>query len=146
MRPPHLVVLALGVALGCALACAPPLSVTPAQLDGFHRTCKKRIQQGYEVQRSRNVGFSEKRPRGTPIVIYGADWCEPCHIAAAYLEQRGIPYVEFDVDRDSVARAAMESRLRDASVAASDTLPVIDVRGTVIAGFNPCVLEAAWAG
>jgi hypothetical protein len=25
-------------------------------------------------------------------------------------------------------------------------LPVIDVRGTVIAGFNPCVVDAAWDG
>jgi hypothetical protein len=40
----------------------------------------------------------------------------------------------------------MKSTLQNASVAADDTLPVIDVRGTVIAGFNPCVVEAAWAG
>lgn len=146
MRPPHLVVLALGMALGCLLSCDPPLSVTPAQLDGFHRTCKKRIEQGYEVQRSRNVGFAAKKPRGTPIVIYGADWCEPCHVAAAYLARRGIPFVQFDVDNDDAARAAMKSTLQNASVVADDTLPVIDVRGTVIAGFNPCVVDAAWAG
>jgi glutaredoxin len=146
MRSARIVVLALGVALWCGLACEPTLSVTPKQLDGFHRACRKRIEQGFEVKSSPNVGFSKKKPPGTPVVIYGAYWCEPCHIAAAYLEQRGIPFVEFDVDRDDAARAAMHAALKSASVAANDTLPVIDVRGTVITGFNPCVVDAAWDG
>jgi glutaredoxin len=134
------------VCLLLALGCQPTLSVTPQQLDGFHHACKKRIAEGYAVKSSRNVGFGAKKPAGSEVVIYGADWCEPCHIAAAYLERRGIPFVEFDVDRDEAARRAMLATLESAGIAGRDTLPVIDVRGTVMTGFNPCVVEAAWAG
>lgn len=119
--------------------------MTHAELAGLHRTCQRRIEYGFEVQRSRNVGFNERKPSGTPVIIYGADWCEPCHVAAAYLEMRGIPFVQFDVERDGAAKAAMDSTLRSANVAAVNVLPVIDIRGTVMAGFNPCVVDAAWA-
>lgn len=120
--------------------------MTQAELAGLHQSCQRRIEYGFEVKRSRNVGFSELKPPGTPVVIYGADWCEPCHIAAEYLEMRGIPFVQHDVERDGSARAAMHSTLRSANVAAVDTLPVLDIRGTVMAGFNPCVVDAAWSG
>ena len=32
-----------------------------------------------------------------PVIIYGAEWCGPCHQAAAYLRQRGIQFVEKDI-------------------------------------------------
>lgn len=136
----------LAVGLFFSLGCGPTLSVTPQQLDGFHHACKQRIKGGYVVQSSKNVGFGAKKPVGSEVVIYGADWCEPCHIAAAYLERRGIPFVELDVDEDEEARRAMFVTLESAGIAGRDTLPVIDVRGTVMTGFNPCVVEAAWAG
>ncbi len=139
------VVVAWGLA-GLSLGCEPPLSVTPQELDGFHRACKTRIENGYVVKSSTNVGFGARKPAGSEVVIYGADWCEPCHIAAAYLERRGIPFVEFDVDQDEDARRAMLATLESAGIARRDTLPVIDVRGTVMTGFNPCVVDAAWAG
>jgi glutaredoxin len=141
LRPSIGCLSALGVLVSCESH-----ALTQAELSGLHRSCQSRIERGFEVQRSRNVGFNEQKPRGTPVVIYGADWCEPCHLAAEYLEMRGIPFVRYDVERDVPARAAMHSALRSANVAAVDTLPVLDIRGTVMAGFNPCVVDAAWAG
>ena len=131
---------------GFAVSCEPVHPLSQAELAGLHRSCLRRIQYGYEVERSSNVGFAPRKPSGTPVVVYGADWCEPCHVAADYLEMRKIPFVKFDIDRDQAAKAAMRATLRDANVAALDTLPVLDIRGTVMAGFNPCVVDAAWAG
>jgi len=129
-----------------ALSCEAVHPLSQAELAGLHRSCQRRMQYGFEVARSNNVGFMQRKPSGTPVVIYGADWCEPCHVAADYLEMQKIPFVKFDVERDAAAKAAMNATLRDANVAAKNTLPVLDIRGTVMAGFNPCVVDAAWAG
>jgi hypothetical protein len=136
----------LGLYFGFLVCCGQVHPLSRAELAGLHRTCQRRIQDGYQVQRSSNVGFNERKPSGTPVVLYGADWCEPCHVAADYLEMRNIPFVKLDIERDRAAKAAMDATLRDANVAAAATLPVLDIRGTVMAGFNPCVVDAAWAG
>jgi len=121
------------------------MKLTPQQLEGFHRECQQKLERGFTVKSGRGVGFTEKKPPGTPVVIYGADWCEPCHAAATYMKMRGIPFVSRDVERDPLALEARNSALRAANLEVMNVLPVIDVRGTVIAGFNPCVVEAAWA-
>ena len=128
------------------VSCEHPHPLSQAELAALHRSCQRRIEYGYEVKRSTNVGFNRRKPSGTPVVVYGAEWCEPCHVAADYLEMQRIPFVKLDVERDRDAKVAMEATLRDAGVTAVNTLPVIDIRGTVMAGFNPCVVDAAWAG
>jgi glutaredoxin len=133
-------------ALGFSVSCDRVHPLSQAELAGLHRSCERRLQYGYAVERSSNVGFAQRKPSGTPVVIYGAEWCEPCHVAADYLEMRKIPFVKLDVERDRAAKAAMQATLRDANVAAINTLPVLDIRGTVMAGFNPCIVDAAWAG
>ena len=40
----------------------------------------------------------------------------------------------------------MNRTLEAASLPNRRSLPVIEVRGTVMIGFMPCVLEAAWRG
>ena len=52
----------------------------------------------------------------------------------------------FDVEEDAGARAALADATDAAGLGRSvRSLPVIDVRGTVVVGFAPCVLEQAWA-
>jgi glutaredoxin len=138
-----LLVLALAAA-----ACASPRTLTPASADRIHRACSERIASGAELtRRSRDIG---KLPVGLGtndrVVIYGADWCEACHVAADYLKRLGIPFVEHDVDLDESARAKLERTLALAALPRHRALPVIEVRGTVMYGFMPCVVEAAWRG
>jgi hypothetical protein len=38
----------------------------------------------------------------------------------------------------------MATTKRAAGLPSTNALPIMDVRGTVTAGFMPCVLEAAW--
>lgn len=77
-----------------------------------------------------------------PVVIYGAPWCGPCHEAAAYLRKKGVRYVEKDVDSDATAAAEMKQKLRHAGMP-SGSIPVIDVRGKVLVGFNPRAIDEA---
>ena len=124
------------------------MRLTPKQNDDFHVACQKLNDGGtLELRRSSTVAFlPERQPPGTPVTICGAPWCDACHIAADYMKQYGIPYVELDIEQDEVAKAKCESVLDRAGFGKKiKALPVLDVRGTILVGFSPCALEAAWA-
>lgn len=74
------------------------------------------------------------------VIIYGASWCGACRSAAAYLRQRGIPFVERDIERDPAARSEMQAKARAAGVRPTG-IPVIDVRGTILTGFDPSAID-----
>jgi glutaredoxin len=76
------------------------------------------------------------------IIIYGASWCGACRSAAAYLRSRDIPFVERDIEREPGARDAMMAAARRAGVR-TNGIPVIDVRGQVLAGFDRAALDRA---
>ncbi len=135
------------VALGACGSSAPIMS--PQQIDQISAQCQKRFAPGsVDVRgiRTSNIGHrAESAPAGTPVVLYGASWCKACDVATSYMSRRRIPFVERDIEEDPAAEAAVLSTLR---LAGLDTdvmaLPVIDVRGTVMRGFYPCIVEAAW--
>lgn len=86
----------------------------------------------------------EQDPNGTntangdqaaPVVIYMASWCGACKGAAAYLRQRGVPFVERDIEKDRAAQNEMQ-RKAQAAGASPRGVPVIDFRGTIVLGFD----------
>jgi len=76
------------------------------------------------------------------VVVYGAEWCGACHEAERYLKGKGIAFVTKDVEKDPSAAREMQSKLDKAGLH-SGSIPVIDVRGKVMVGFNPGAIEAA---
>jgi glutaredoxin len=76
------------------------------------------------------------------VVIYGAEWCGACHEAARYLRRKGIPYVDKDVEKDPAAAREMQQKLAKSGLH-EGSIPVIDVRGKVMVGFNPAEIDAA---
>jgi glutaredoxin len=83
-----------------------------------------------------------KRDSRTVVVIYGAEWCGACHEAARYLRRKGIPYVDKDVEKDPAAAREMQQKLAKSGLH-EGSIPVIDVRGKVMIGFNPAEIDAA---
>jgi glutaredoxin len=82
-------------------------------------------------------------PNGAPdVIVYGAEWCGPCHQAAAFLTQRGVPFVEKNIEEDHEASREMQAKLARAGLHGG-SIPVIDVRGTVLVGFSPQAIERA---
>jgi glutaredoxin len=84
----------------------------------------------------------DKAPSAAAVIIYGAEWCSACHEAARYLRHKGIAYVEKDVEKDADAAHEMQSKLAKSGLRAG-SIPVIDVRGKVMVGFNPGEIDAA---
>jgi glutaredoxin len=83
------------------------------------------------------------RPAAHPaVIIYGAEWCGACHEAARYLRSKGIPYVEKDVEKDPGAAREMQQKLARSGNRAG-SIPVIDVHGTIMVGFNPQQIDGA---
>jgi glutaredoxin len=76
------------------------------------------------------------------VIIYGAEWCGACHEAARYLRSKGIPYVDKDVEKDPEAAREMQQKLAKNGLH-EGSIPVIDVRGKVMIGFNPAEIDAA---
>lgn len=76
------------------------------------------------------------------VIVYGASWCGACHQAIAYLKSRKIPAIEKDIERDPAAESEMQAKLARAGMHGG-SIPVIDVKGNILIGFEPNALEAA---
>ena len=74
------------------------------------------------------------------VIIYGASWCGACKQAARYLTQKGVPFVERDIEREPEARSEMLTKAREQGVSANG-IPVIDVYGKLLGGFDPVAVD-----
>lgn len=79
------------------------------------------------------------------VTLYGASWCGACRSARDFLKKRGVAFTELDIEKDTGARAEMTRKLKAAGRAGAG-IPVIDVRGKILTGFNPRALSAAIGG
>jgi glutaredoxin len=75
-------------------------------------------------------------------VVYGADWCKPCHDAEALLKTLGADVVKKDIEESRAAQAEMQQKLAKAGRSGA-SIPVIDVNGQLFVGFEPRSLTAA---
>lgn len=78
----------------------------------------------------------------TAVIIYGASWCGPCHQAEAYLKQKGVPYVKYDIEQESTRAREMRTKLEKAGVRGG-SIPVLDVRGKILVGFDARAVDRA---
>lgn len=145
----HLTVAASVALLVGLVACRSSANLSPKQMDDIHAGCAAGIASGSTATAHadpEHLGFRAQRdPAGTPVVIYGASWCDACSAAASYLARWHIPYVEKDVEKEAAAHAMLLATLASVRMKDTGALPVIDVRGAVMTGFSPCLIEETWA-
>ncbi|WP_065258369.1 glutaredoxin family protein [Pseudomonas bananamidigenes] len=79
---------------------------------------------------------SEQVRANAKVVLYATDWCGYCKQTKRFLDQKGIPFKEFDIEKDAEARKAYEAL-------GGRGIPLIDVNGTLIRGFDPDDILAA---
>jgi glutaredoxin len=82
-----------------------------------------------------------KSPRPV-VIIYGAEWCGACHDAARYLRRKGVAYIEKDIEKEPDAAREMQQKLASRGLRGG-SIPVIDIRGKVMVGFDPGQIDAA---
>jgi len=81
--------------------------------------------------------------RPVSAVIYGAEWCGPCHLAARYLKSLGVTVVEKNIESDPLAAREMQTKINNAHLPSTTSIPVIDVGGQLLVGYNPQALQRA---
>jgi glutaredoxin len=81
-------------------------------------------------------------PQGTPVVtIYGTSWCGACRAARQYLSERKIPFADKDIEKDPDAARELAAKAAKLGIP-TDRVPVIDVRGRLLLGFDRARIEA----
>jgi glutaredoxin len=91
------------------------------------------------------TGPAGKHPTTTgklTAIIYGADWCKPCHAAGDYLKSRGLNVVHKDIEASEAAQAEMRQKLERAGRNGA-SIPVIDIMGQLLVGYSPSALDQA---
>lgn len=73
----------------------------------------------------------------TKPIIYSADWCAFCHAAKQYMDKIGVSYEERNVE--SQPEYANESVEKSGQMG----IPVIDIDGQIIVGFDRPKIDAA---
>jgi len=81
-------------------------------------------------------------PASKSVVVYGASWCGACAKTRSYLKSKHIPFVDKDIDADSSAAREMRVKLGKAGIQGSG-IPVIDVGGKLMVGFDPGAIDRA---
>lgn len=64
------------------------------------------------------------------VTVYSTTWCAFCHAAKQYFDKLGVKYEDKDVEKDPVAMHEAVNKSGQMGV------PVIDINGTVILGFD----------
>ncbi|MGL5615284.1 MAG: glutaredoxin family protein [Sarcina sp.] len=73
------------------------------------------------------------------IKVYSTDSCPWCVKAKDYLKSKGMEYTDLNVRDDMEAREEMISKTKQMSV------PVLDINGNVIIGFDKKAIDEALA-
>lgn len=71
------------------------------------------------------------------VILYATSWCGYCAKTREFLGERGIPYTELDIEKSTEARRAYDTL-------GGRGVPVLKVNGTVIHGYNPQGILAAY--
>lgn len=79
---------------------------------------------------------SEQTQANARVVLYATEWCGYCKLTQRFLDQKGIPYQAFDIEKNAEARKAYEAL-------GGGGIPIIDVNGMLIRGYDPDAILAA---
>jgi arsenate reductase-like glutaredoxin family protein len=88
------------------------------------------------------VGGATPSAAGPPVVtVYGTSWCGACREARRFLSARKIPFADKDVEKDPAAARELQEKAARLGVP-TDRVPILDVRGRLLIGFDPQRVEA----
>ncbi len=85
------------------------------------------------VQEERRKDYSR-----VTAIMYMTDWCGYCRQAKQYIRSIGASLIEYNIDNDADKKAEMKKKS-----GGSSNIPLIDIDGTIIRGFNKPAIKAA---
>jgi glutaredoxin len=79
---------------------------------------------------------TEPRKPSNQVIVYITSWCPACRMTTDYLTKKKIPYVVKDVEKNEKYMKEMIQK-----VGGYRGVPVLDINGRILLGFNPYVLD-----
>lgn len=79
--------------------------------------------------------------RQAAVILYGTSWCGACRTARQYFLAHNVPFMDKDVEKDPTAAKELQKKAVRFGVA-TDRVPILDVRGRLLIGFDPKRVEA----
>jgi len=87
----------------------------------------------------KRIEVDEKRPyRNINVVMYMTTWCRFCRLARDYIRTLDVNFLEYNIEKDKDKRAEMLGKS-----SGSRGVPLIDVEGIIIRGYNPDAIKTA---
>lgn len=74
------------------------------------------------------------------VIVYKTAWCGVCKQVESYLKKKGVAYEAKDIEQDRSAAAELQAKAQAQNVR-TGSVPVLDVRGQLIVGFDRARLE-----
>jgi glutaredoxin len=65
------------------------------------------------------------------VTVYTAPWCGWCRKTLAFLDERGVDYVNKDIEKDEEYAAELQEKTGGRSI------PVVEIDGSMIRGYSP---------
>lgn len=97
---------------------------------------------GLAASGPRADGGAPASPPGQPVVtIYGTSWCGACRTARQYFADRKIPFADKDVEADAEAAKELSRKAARFGIP-TDRVPILEVRGRMLLGFDRARVEA----
>ena len=75
------------------------------------------------------------------VTVYGTSWCGACRAARQYFSERKIPFADKDIEADPAAAHELAEKGAKMGIP-TDRVPVLDVRGRLLLGFDRARVEA----
>ena len=75
------------------------------------------------------------------VIVYKTAWCGVCKQVERYLKKKGVPYTAKDIEKDRAAATELQAKAAAQKVK-TGSVPIIDVKGTLVVGFDRKRLEA----
>jgi glutaredoxin len=91
-----------------------------------------------EAPPSRSSSPNPPQPRMLPTVeLYATSWCPWCKKARDFFSSRGIPFTEYDIERDH------EAYRRKMGLDGGTSIPTVVIGRKVIKGYSPAAYQSA---
>ena len=117
----------------------PPPPGINAEIKEFKEDTTERPKTKEYPQRPPSESVKEKRLyRDIHVIMYMTSWCPYCVKARNYLLSLNVNLVEYNIERDRNKRGEMLSKS-----GGSTGVPLIDIEGIIIRGYNPDALKGA---
>lgn len=110
-----------------------------ARSEWTKRARSRRPQSVHVPDQPGDGGSPQESPR---VVMYMTSHCPVCQTARSWMNSKGIAYVEKNVERDQSAAQELISKAQKQGVPSSG-VPVFEIRGKLIPGFDQQALERA---